>query len=117
MKPFAGDKKEGTSILSHLENKFKYYCVPKIPSFIETYHLTFTTILWSLGNVILGLYALDDILLLWYVNLMIVLQYITDLFDGEVVESSVNEQVNKNRADTREIAELIPRELSAEVGA
>jgi putative ABC transport system ATP-binding protein len=40
-----------------------------------------------------------------------------NLFDGEVVESSVNEQVNKTTADTREVAELIPRELSAEAGA
>ncbi|MFT5298197.1 MAG: putative ABC transport system ATP-binding protein [Colwellia sp.] len=40
-----------------------------------------------------------------------------NLFDGEVVESSVNEQSNKNRAGTREVAELIPRQLSAEVGA
>ena len=40
-----------------------------------------------------------------------------NLFDGQVVESSVNEQANKNKVDTREIAELIPRELSAEVGA
>ena len=40
-----------------------------------------------------------------------------NLFDGEVVESSVNEQSNKNRADTREVAELIPRQLLAEVGA
>ena len=40
-----------------------------------------------------------------------------NLFDGEVVENPVNEQTNKNKADTREIAELMPRELSAEVGA
>lgn len=40
-----------------------------------------------------------------------------NLFDGEVIESSVNEQVNKTTPDTREEAELVPRELSAEVGA
>jgi len=40
-----------------------------------------------------------------------------NLFDGEVIESSVNEQVNKTTPDTREVAELVPRELSAEVGA
>ena len=40
-----------------------------------------------------------------------------NLFDGEVVESSVNEQANKNKVDTREVAELIPRQLSSEVGA
>jgi putative ABC transport system ATP-binding protein len=40
-----------------------------------------------------------------------------NLFDGEVIESSVNVQINKTTPDTREVAELIPRELSAEVGA
>jgi putative ABC transport system ATP-binding protein len=40
-----------------------------------------------------------------------------NLFDGEVIESSVNEQVNNTTPDTREVAELVPRELSAEVGA
>jgi putative ABC transport system ATP-binding protein len=40
-----------------------------------------------------------------------------NLFDGEVVESSVNEESNKNRANKREVAELIPRQLSSEVGA
>ncbi|MFT6250060.1 MAG: putative ABC transport system ATP-binding protein [Cognaticolwellia sp.] len=40
-----------------------------------------------------------------------------NLFDGEVIESSVNEQVNNTTPDTREVTELIPRELSAEVGA
>jgi putative ABC transport system ATP-binding protein len=40
-----------------------------------------------------------------------------NLFDGEVIESSVYEQVNNTTPDTREVAELIPHELSAEVGA
>jgi len=40
-----------------------------------------------------------------------------NLFDGQVVESSANVQANKIIPDTREIAELMPRELSAEVGA
>jgi putative ABC transport system ATP-binding protein len=39
-----------------------------------------------------------------------------NLFDGEVVESSVNEQSSKKSIDTREVAELIPCQLSEEVG-
>jgi len=43
------------------------------------------------------------------------------LFDGEVVENSVNGTINGqtkiNKVDTREVAEIIPRQLSAEVGA
>lgn len=44
-KKFAGDKKVGESILSKTENKLKFWAVPKIPKFIETYHLTLTTII------------------------------------------------------------------------
>jgi putative ABC transport system ATP-binding protein len=40
-----------------------------------------------------------------------------NLFDGKVIEGSINEQVNKTTPDTREVAQLIPRELTAEVGA
>jgi len=81
---FGGDKKVGTSILSNAENKLKYWAVPKIPQRIETYHLTFMTLAWSILNVILGFFAREDIQALWLVSLMIVLQYLTDLFDGEL---------------------------------
>lgn len=81
---FAGDKKIGKSLLSGPENRFKYWAVPKIPHFIETYHLTLLTLLWSIINVVLGFYAKNNVSLLWLVSAMIVLQYITDLFDGEL---------------------------------
>ncbi len=83
-KTFGGDKKVGSSILTRPENRFKYWAVPKIPASIETYHLTMTTLLWSLINVIVGFYVKENLNLLWLVSLMIILQYITDLFDGEV---------------------------------
>ena len=82
--PFGGDKKVGRSLLSTPENKLKNWAVPKIPDGIETYHLTLMTLLWSIINVILGFYARDNLEILWYVSLMIVLQYLTDLFDGEL---------------------------------
>jgi archaetidylinositol phosphate synthase len=81
---FGGDKKVGRSILSSPENKFKYWAVPKIPKKIETYHLTLLTLIWSIINVAIGFYAKEDLSFLWLVSLMIVLQYITDLFDGEL---------------------------------
>lgn len=81
---FAGDKKVGASILSRPENAFKYWAVPKIPRGIETYHLTMLTLLWSALNVVLGFYARDNLAFLWAVSLMILLQYISDLFDGEL---------------------------------
>ncbi|MFH0924146.1 MAG: CDP-alcohol phosphatidyltransferase family protein [bacterium] len=81
---FGGAKKVGKSILSNLENRFKYSVVPKIPRYIETYHLTLMTLAWSMLNVILGFFAKKSLSVLWLVSLMIVLQYLTDLFDGEV---------------------------------
>ncbi len=81
---FAGDKKVGKSLLTNAENKLKYWAVPKIPKYIETYHLTLMTVLWSLGNVIIAFYAGNNHALLWLVSLLIVLQYLTDLFDGEL---------------------------------
>ena len=83
-KTFGGDKKVGCSILSRPENKLKYWAVPKIPAKIETYHLTLTTLLWSLINILTAFYARENMSSLWIVSLMIVLQYITDLFDGEL---------------------------------
>ncbi len=81
---FGGDKKVGQSILSKPENRLKQWAVPRIPAAIETYHLTMTTVLWCLANVILGFLAKENLQYLWLVSLVIVLQYLTDLFDGEL---------------------------------
>ena len=83
-KTFAGDKKVGQSLLTRPENNLKQWAVPKIPSCVETYHLTYMTLVWSLVNVVLAFYAKENLTLLWIVSLMIVLQYLSDLFDGEV---------------------------------
>lgn len=83
-KQFAGDQKVGESILSKYEKKFVAWGVGKIPSFIETYHLTLLTILWSALNVIWGILAKNNLNWLGMVSLMIILQYITDLFDGAI---------------------------------
>lgn len=79
---FAGHKKEGEWFLRKAEDNFRNKIVPDVPSFIETYHLTYLTLLWSGLIVLFGWLARGDINWLWLVSLMIVLQYITDLFDG-----------------------------------
>ena len=81
---FAGDKKVGQSILTPLENRLKNWLVPKVPLSVETWHLTFTTILWSAGVLCFGKLSAGNLSWLWGVSLMIVLQYLTDLADGEV---------------------------------
>lgn len=82
--PFGGDKKIGTSLLSKLENRFKYRAVSKLPSFVQTYHLTLMTLIWSTVNVVMGFFTKNHLSALWIVSLMIVCQYVTDLFDGEL---------------------------------
>ncbi|MDD3118597.1 MAG: hypothetical protein PHQ27_05435 [Victivallales bacterium] len=81
---FAGDKKIGASILSGPETRLKHWAVPRLPSWLETYHLTLMTVLWSAGNVACGFLARRSLQWLWGVSLLIVLQYLTDLFDGEL---------------------------------
>ena len=81
---FGGDKKVGKSILTGPENRLKNWAVPRIPEGIETYHLTLMTLIWSLVNVGVGFLAKHHLGWLWVVSLMIVLQYLTDLFDGEL---------------------------------
>jgi len=81
---FGGDKKVGKSLLSRPENMLKYWIVPKIPQAVETYHLTMATLLWSAVNGIAAFFVRDNLALLWVASLMIIFQYLTDLFDGEL---------------------------------
>ena len=81
---FAGDEKVGQSLLTPLELRLKNWLVPKIPLSIETYHLTFTTLLWSAGVLLFGYLASSNIAWVWGISVMIALQYLTDLADGEV---------------------------------
>lgn len=85
---FAGDKKVGESILARPEKALVDWGIPKVPRFLETYHLTLLTLLWSAFNPVFGYLAMRDSLhWLWMISLMIVLQYVTDLFDGAVGRS------------------------------
>jgi len=81
---FAGDQKVGHSILTIPEKKLVAWGIPKIPAWMETYHLTMLTLLWSVGNAGFGYLARQNLHWLWMVSLMIVLQYITDLYDGAI---------------------------------
>ncbi|MBW2998859.1 CDP-alcohol phosphatidyltransferase family protein, partial [Candidatus Woesearchaeota archaeon] len=47
-------------------------------------HLTYTTILWCIGVLVFSYLAKYNIQYLWLVSLMLVLQYVTDLLDGEI---------------------------------
>ncbi len=81
---FSGDKKVGQSILHNLEQKIVKWGTPKIPKRIETWTLTYMTGLWAIGVLIFGYLAQYNIHWLWGMSAMIIMQYITDLFDGAV---------------------------------
>lgn len=83
-KPFGGAGKVGESIFSPWERRFVAKYVTKVPKFLETYHLTLLTIVWCALILVFGWMAKSDIRWLWMVSVMIVFQYITDLFDGAV---------------------------------
>lgn len=58
--------------------------MPKIPKGIGTHHLTYTTILWSILIILFSYFAQWDINWLWWVSLIIIFQWVTDLLDGAV---------------------------------
>ncbi len=48
----AGDKKVGKALLWDLEQKFIAKCLPKIPNWISSYHLTLATLIWSFFSLV-----------------------------------------------------------------
>ena len=81
---FAGAGKSNSGLLVPLERRLARCVLPRIPSWIETYHLTLLTPFWSLGIVGFCYLAKFNLRWLWMVNLMIVLHYFTDHFDGKL---------------------------------
>lgn len=80
---FTGDKKlKMKTLLAKPERKFIDSNVAKFPLWIEGYHLTLTTVLWSAGVIGFGYLAKENINWLWASSLMFVLQWFTDCFDG-----------------------------------
>ncbi|HKP45328.1 MAG TPA: CDP-alcohol phosphatidyltransferase family protein [Pyrinomonadaceae bacterium] len=81
---FAGASKTNTSFLSPLERRIAPFVLPRIPRWLETYHLTMLTLVWSLLIVLFSFLASRDLRWLWMVSVMIFFQYVTDYYDGKV---------------------------------
>lgn len=83
---FAGDKKVGTSLLGRYEKRLVQAWVGAIPNWLQTYHLTLLTLLWS--GLALAFFVLakrsENLHWLWAISIILILQYLTDLFDGAV---------------------------------
>lgn len=83
-KLFSGHKKVGRNILYNVEQRLIQRYSRLIPLWLETYHLTLMTILWSVGTIGFGYLARSSWHWLWGTAMMIILQYLTDLFDGAI---------------------------------
>jgi len=81
---FAGDRKFGRSILHGPEQALIAWAIPRLPAWLQGYHLTLTSFLWSALTALFGWLARGDIRWLWGVILMIIGQYFTDSFDGSL---------------------------------
>src|SRR2546423_5152968 len=82
--PFAGAGKTNSGFLVPLERRLTAFILPRIPRWLETYHLTLLTPVWSILIVVSGYLAARDLRWLWVTNLMIVLHYFTDHLDGKL---------------------------------
>jgi hypothetical protein len=81
---FAGATKTNTSFLTPLERRLAVQVLPRIPSWLETYHLTMLTLVWSGLILFFSYLAATDLRWLWGVSAMIGLQYVTDHYDGKI---------------------------------
>jgi archaetidylinositol phosphate synthase len=81
---FAGAGKTNTGMLGPLERRLARFILPRIPRWLETYHLTLLTPVWSILIAVFSYLAARDLRWLWMVNLMIVMHYFTDYYDGKI---------------------------------
>lgn len=71
-------------LLESWEKKHIKIYAHRMPHWIETYHLTLMTLIWSSGVLITSLFLNQNKISLLVISIFIILQYITDILDGEV---------------------------------
>lgn len=81
---FAGASKSNNSFLTPFERRLAVRVLPHVPSWLETYHLTMLTLVWSGLILLFSHWAARDLRWLWGVSVMVALQYVTDHYDGKV---------------------------------
>ena len=81
---FPGASKSNTSFLTPFERRLAIRVLPRIPNWLETYHLTMLTLVWSGFILYFSYLAANDLRWLWGVSAMVFLQYVTDHYDGKI---------------------------------
>jgi phosphatidylglycerophosphate synthase len=84
LKPHIDKIKKGTWFLREWEDKLKPYLAHYVPKKVETYHLTYLSLVWSFGVIVSGFLAETNIEWLWLSCLLIIFHYITDSLDGAI---------------------------------
>lgn len=79
---FGGNSKVGQSILGPVEQRFIRWGVSRLPAWLRSWHLTLASIPISLLIILCGYLTRRDDVWLWGVSVLIVLQWLTDSFDG-----------------------------------
>ncbi|OGI19734.1 MAG: hypothetical protein A3B68_05080 [Candidatus Melainabacteria bacterium RIFCSPHIGHO2_02_FULL_34_12] len=79
---FASDQRYGESLLRKYEKKYLEPLVLKMPQWLKSYHLTLSSVIWSLLVILFSYFAREDIRWMWLVSFCILLQYFSDYFDG-----------------------------------
>ena len=81
---FAGASKSNNSFLTPFERRLAPKVLPRIPAWLETYHLTMLTLLWTALILLFSYWAAADLRWLWGVSAMVFMQYVTDHYDGKI---------------------------------
>jgi len=81
---FSGAVRVGSSFFSPLENRLIGFIVPRLPKFIETYHLTLMTLPISAALLAAAYLTRFSLNWLWLASFIIVAQWFTDLLDGSL---------------------------------
>ena len=81
---FAGDRKFSRSILHVPEQALIRLAIAHMPPWLQGYHLTLMSFLWSALTALFGYLARTDLQWFWGVSAMIICQYFTDSFDGSL---------------------------------
>lgn len=76
--------KSGDWFSKKIEYNFRSKLLSGVPSWLETYHLTWMTLLWSIAVVACFYLGKENYFFFWLVPLFVGLQYISDLLDGAV---------------------------------
>lgn len=79
-----GSNRPRTYLLSKFEDRFRFTLAKKIPPFIETYHLTWSSLFSCSIMVVSGYFAKEKVLWLLGISTGLELHYLTDMLDGQV---------------------------------